>query len=497
MLFFLLFACSKEPNLYKVEPVSECRTQASSYGQLPSYFQRGEFTQPISEGKTGVYLLEDGAGSLAIRAWLAEQATKTIDVQYFIYSADNVGLISTAVLVEAAERGVKVRILVDDILAYGDADLLSIINEHDNVEVRIYNPNINIGKNIVQKVSATIRDFEEINQRMHNKTYIVDRSVSITGGRNLGDEYFDFNSDYNFRDRDVALLGGATNAVQDSFDHFWDDPHAVNISSLLETSSSDHVSLTLQKLLNYPCHPENYDPNFRKRVDAVFETFRDEKDRKLQWVDDIQFISDAPGKNETEGLKGGGLTTQALIELVDEAQKRLWIQTPYLVLSELGLSVFQKAEERGVDVKILTNSLASTDNYPAFAGYIKIRDELKNIGVEVYEMKPYAPDVMSLNTSGIPDTMDAKVGLHSKSLLIDNHISMIGSFNLDPRSANLNTECIVIVRDENITKEMAGYFEREMSEQNAWPSDPKNEKEAPLKDRILTWFSRLFAEEIL
>jgi cardiolipin synthase C len=175
----------------------------------------------------------------------------------------------------------------------------------------------------------------------------------------------------------------------------------------------------------------------------------------------------------------------------------MWIQTPYLVLSELGLSVFQKAEERGVEVKILTNSLASTDNYPAFAGYKKIRQDLKDIGVEVYEMKPYAPDVMALNTSGVPDKMDAKVGLHSKSLLIDDHISMIGSFNLDPRSANLNTECIVIVRDEKITKEMAGYFEREMSEENAWPSDPKNEKYAPIKDRIFTWFSKWVPEEIL
>ena len=204
------------------------------------------------------------------------------------------------------------------------------------------------------------------------------------------------------------MIGGVTQVVQDSFDHFWDDTHSVNISSLLESSSADEIDMTLQKLINYPCDTNHYHPNFRKRVDSVFETFANERNKKLQWVDNVQFISDAPGKNESKGLKGGGITTQSLIDLVDEAEERMWIQTPYLVLSELGLSVFQKAEERGVEVKILTNSLASTDNYPAFAGYKKIRQDLKDIGVDVYEMKPYAPDVMALNTSGVPEKMDAK-----------------------------------------------------------------------------------------
>ena len=162
---------------------------------------------PLMRTSTGVYSLEEGDVSLVSRAWLAEAAERTIDVQYFIFTADNVGLIAVDYLLRAADRGIQVRILVDDfMLEVGGAELLAL-DAHPNIEIRLYNPTANIGKNLPTKLFNLTTDFRGFNQRMHNKTFIVDGKVAITGGRNIADEYFDYDHEYNFRDRDVLLLG--------------------------------------------------------------------------------------------------------------------------------------------------------------------------------------------------------------------------------------------------------------------------------------------------
>ncbi len=164
--------------------------------------------------QTAVFVLEDGAGSMVSRAWLSEYAEKTMDIQYFIFSLDNVGLIACDYIVRAADRGVKVRILVDDIMVDADIDEVLTLNAHENIEIKIYNPGVNLGKNILGKLKKFATDFRLANQRMHNKTFTVDGRVTITGGRNIADEYFDYNREYNFRDRDVLLLGKITKENQ-------------------------------------------------------------------------------------------------------------------------------------------------------------------------------------------------------------------------------------------------------------------------------------------
>ena len=154
---------------------------------------------------TGVYVLEQGGGAFISRAWLSQNAENTIDVQYFIFSVDNIGLIVTDYLLRAAERGVKVRILLDDLMVDADTDDVLALDAHQNISIKIYNPNLNIGKNWCDKIVSLFTDFKGINQRMHNKTFIVDGNVAITGGRNIADEYFDYDHEYNFRDRDVLL----------------------------------------------------------------------------------------------------------------------------------------------------------------------------------------------------------------------------------------------------------------------------------------------------
>jgi phosphatidylserine/phosphatidylglycerophosphate/cardiolipin synthase-like enzyme len=166
-------------------------------------------------------LLEDGGGALAARGWLSREAQRSIDIQYFIFSADHLGLIALQELISAAQRGVKVRLLVDDLLHDGEAQILLAADSVPNLEVKIYNPSINIGKSFPGRLASVVSDFRGANQRMHNKTFIVDDQVVITGGRNIADEYFDFSLTYNFRDRDILLLGGISKDINDSFEQFW------------------------------------------------------------------------------------------------------------------------------------------------------------------------------------------------------------------------------------------------------------------------------------
>ena len=493
----LWMGCIHSSNLNSVEQFAECPTKPAYTGTLASQMN-SILPDNHDVHQTGVWMLEYGLEALLLRGWLAEQATQTLDIQYFIFSADNVGLISTAAMVAAAERGVRVRLIVDDVLAHGDESILRDIHQHPNIDVKVYNPNINIGKTLTEKSKNLLTQFDDINQRMHHKTFIVDGKVAVTGGRNVGDEYFDLNNDYNFRDRDVALFGGVVAAMNQGFDVFWDDAHSVSIHKLLEPVSKQISQQTLNNLRNYACTPKFFNPQFRAQMDAMPERLGQKiTSGELSWTDRVQYISDAPWKNDSEGLGGGSITTRRLLDLLAQAEQRIWIQTPYLILSDLGMNALKSARDKGIEVKILTNSLAATDNYPAFAGYKKVRNTLEDMGVKVFEMKPNAPDVMAMNHTGLPDKMDAEVGLHSKSMLIDENISVVGTFNMDPRSANLNTESFVVIRDATVTSRLATEFSRDMNADNAWPASKSNDKEAGLKRRLLTWISALVPDALL
>jgi len=228
------------------------------------------------QDKTGVYVLEDGSGSMVARAWLTEYAEKTIDIQYFIFSTDNIGLIACDYLVRAADRGVKVRILVDDIMVDADIEDILTFNSHKNISVKIYNPGVNLGKNIFQKTEKFSTDFKGANQRMHNKTFIVDDKVVITGGRNIANEYFDYDHEYNFRDRDILLLGKETSSVKASFETFWTSDLSQDVTKIIksdtEKSYSEH---SFDKLHEYACNPENFWPEVRTRIENLPDAFDD------------------------------------------------------------------------------------------------------------------------------------------------------------------------------------------------------------------------------
>lgn len=445
-------------------------------------------------------MLEDGGGSMIARAWLSEYAEKTIDVQYFIFSTDNVGLIACDYLVRAADRGVKVRILVDDIMVEAGVHEILTLDSHENIAIKIYNPGSNLGKNIFGKLKKVYTDFKGFNQRMHNKTFAVDGKVVITGGRNIADEYFDYDHEYNFRDRDVLLLGKETANIQKSFDEFWNSPISVPVTELVnEPKNNFNDSSRFERLHQYACNPDNFWPQVRERIQQLPQAFHSiQNSGGLVWLDSVYFVSDTPGKN----LNGyGGVCTEALIKLAKQAKTSIDIQSPYLITSEFGRKLFREAVKGGVKIRILTNSLASTDNLEAFNGYQRDRKELLETGVKIFEFRPDAMERYKVMTGALQENLNftPTFGLHAKSMVVDGKITVIGTFNLDPRSTNLNTECVTIIHSEKVAAVVLKGMEEEFKPENSWETtlESNPDSKAGIKKRTKAFTRRVVPKEIL
>lgn len=502
LLLISIASCSQPENSVTVEEVDFCeRIQRNDSVSLSTSL---EGMEGLLRSKSGVVVLENGGGSLVTRAWLTNHAEQTIDIQYFIFSTDNVGLIACDYLVRAADRGVKVRIIVDDIMVDADIEDILTLDSHANIDIKIYNTGVNLGKSILSKIKKFTTDFRSANQRMHNKTFIVDGKVVITGGRNIADEYFDYDHEYNFRDRDVLLLGKITKKVSASFETFWSNTLSVPVIELAgESEIIEEDENRFVRLHEYACNPENYWPQIRSRIENLNTTFDAIKNSgDLSWVDSIDFVSDEPGKNDgTSGLGGGGLTTSALIDLVKNANSAIEIQSPYLITSELSQNLFREAVDRGVKIRILTNSLASTDNLEAFASYQSDRKTLLETGVQIFEFKPDAAIRKKIMMSELQSTLEYApiFGLHAKSMVVDAKIAVIGTFNLDPRSANLNTECVTIIHSEKVAKEVLSGMEEEFKLENSWETtlDFNPDSEVDNVKRVKTWTRKILPKSIL
>jgi putative cardiolipin synthase len=454
--------------------------------------------------RTGVYVLEDGGGSLVTRAWLCENAEKSIDIQYFIFSTDNVGLIACDYLVRAADRGIKVRIIVDDIMVEAGVHEILTMDSHENIEIKVYNPGVNLGKNIFKKLSQFAFHFNKSNQRMHNKTFIVDNKVAITGGRNIADEYFDYDHEYNFRDRDVLLIGKSPTDITRSFEDYWNSTLCQPVANLVEDKTLNSADTTrFERLHQYACNPDNFWPQVKKQIKNLPKTFDSIRiNGKLIWTDSVQFISDMPGKNDgTNGLHGGGITTDVLTDLIKNAHSTVDIQSPYLIVTKEGLSLFEEAVSRGVEVNILTNSLASTDNVEAFSAYQKCRSQLLNAGVKLFEYKPDAAIRIQMLTGVLQKEINYApiFGMHAKSMVVDHHITVIGTFNLDPRSANLNTECFALINDTTIAKSVLNGMQQEYLPENSWQTTNSfnPDSEVGKWKRLKTFTRKLVPKSIL
>jgi phosphatidylserine/phosphatidylglycerophosphate/cardiolipin synthase-like enzyme len=493
----LLFSCTSQRASRKKSPdVSSNRSDSISIRQALSLGQEN------MNAKTGIFTLENGGESLLARLWLFAHAKKSIDIQYYSFSKDITGLIATDYIIRAADRGVKIRLLIDDGASRMRNDEIQLLESHENIEIRIYNAGIKLGRPD-RKARKSAKNIDRMTRRMHNKTLTIDDELTIIGGRNIADEYFDYKKKFNFRDRELMLVGEAVSEVKHSFDEFWNDKLTVPFKELSGKSKKWHNDPgRFDRLHTKAANEKKFSSGMRAKINTFPQLFTEHPNSvPLIWLNKVSFISDKPGKNEDREPRKGGICTDSIISLIKNAKVSLDIQSPYFIMTDGAEQLFGETIQRGVKIRILTNSLASTDQAATFSGYKKERDKILELGIEVYEYKPHPEVRFELMIPEVQQRYNYKgvLGLHSKSMIIDGTVSVIGSYNFDPRSADYNTECIAVMRSPEVAKHLSKFVNEEFLPANAWPitKECNPDSKATLKRRIKAVIYKVIPEKFL
>jgi len=424
------------------------------------------------EQASSVVLQESGWDALAQRLALVELAEHTIDIQYYIWNSDVSGLYLANRLYAAADRGVKVRVMLDDINLNEREDLLTALDAHPNIEIRVFNP-IPTRRGVTKWLNF-LGDFSRLNRRMHNKSFTVDGAFSIVGGRNIGDEYFDLSEQINFKDRDVLVSGDVVTDIQSGFVDYWNSRWAYPVELLggeVDTSLPTSDQITKPSYANYPSLPSNSSDASQLLTDVM---------KGAHWVD-ASYVYDDPIPKEVSDTDTPKRTAQYLSELVDTATDSVIMESAYLVFDDSQLDEWQELEQTGVDVKALTNSMASNDlvtNHSAYAGR---RQDMLEHGIDLYELKPDSELCVESTKDSTKCAPSVAYGLHTKSLVIDDRIASIGSFNFNLRSTYLNTESILVIKDQEVAKVLNEKMEQALTDDNSWHLE--------LKDGDVYWLS--------
>ncbi len=378
-------------------------------------------------GMSGVILVPDGLDAFASRAISARQAGRSLDVQYYIWKDDLAGHLLLNELWQAAERGVRVRLLLDDISTRGKDGALLAFDQHPNIEIRVYNPFRN--RDGLARLLEMVQRAWSITHRMHNKAWIADGRVAVVGGRNVGLEYFDAAEDVNFRDLDVVVFGPEVNSANAIFDAFWNSQAVVPISALNSKSARrlDAVMAGIRE--------EVESPEARRFLDLV-DTSDSVRRYFLQtlepyWSSSLRIMSDPPVKRNGDRRDGWLITP--ILEDLRSARGKALVVSPYFVPGPEGVVLMAQSVRAGVHVGVVTNSLAANDVLAVHSGYSRYRKQMLRHGVALYETKPgVATESSVFGSSG--------ASLHTKAYIVDDRRGFVGSFNVDPRSIDLNTE---------------------------------------------------------
>ena len=405
-------------------------------------------------GQSGFRLLAGGAEALQMRIALARAATKTLDMQYYIATEDTTGKLLLAAALYAADRGVRVRMLIDD-LNFHDIDrVMAALNTHANIEIRVFNPFGAAQQGVMQRTANFFTRIDSFTRRMHNKAMIADNRLAIVGGRNLGDEYFSASPTLQFRDLDVLAAGPVTRDISASFDAYWASASSYPLR-VLNHQTFDPKELDAMRDELRAHWRNNAEPYNAKPLNATplaRQIARDEIG--LVWAP-AEFQADAPDK--VARPKDGYVSPpmRRLVELMRDAKQEVLAFSPYFVPHDAGVKILGDTAARGVRVAILTNSLAATDAVAVQAGYGPYRVPLLRRGVELYEFKSQ-PRQQPARLFG----SRSRASLHAKAYVIDRRTLVIGSLNLDPRSAHLNTELALVIRSPALAQQVATIFAR-------------------------------------
>ena len=403
-------------------------------------------------GVSGATLIDDGLSAFVIRAAFARMATKTIDLQTYIYSNDFSSTVLISELRAAADRGVKVRILLDDYGTKSDIVDVMLLNQHPNIEVKVFNTVARRSRLLYYP--QFLMDFNRLNSRMHNKLFIVDNVAYITGGRNVGSNYFYPETAANFSDTDVLFLGDMTQYATDSFDEYWN--HHLSIpASVFPKAKSKKAMRKLEKHLAEMERKSAEDLNRYNTIISMAQREYKNKKFDFSWGRG-KFIADPPSKVEmtmAEKEDYRGDIVRALQELWDETNESAYISAAYFVPGQGGLEHLMNEEKSGVHLTILTNSLASTNAPTVYAKWEKYRKQLIESGADVYEFMLSAENLRAKEHDRARKRAHFSV-MHSKTIVFDDKISWIGSFNMDPRSAYYNTENVAIFESADFAQKL-------------------------------------------
>jgi putative cardiolipin synthase len=425
-------------------------------------------------GESGLRLVGEGPEAFAIRARSALLAGRSLDVQTYIWHADTTGKYLAHRLLEAADRGVRVRLLVDDMDARAKNQGFAAIAAHPNVDVRMFNPFKSRRCRLTQ-MAEMVGHFNRINHRMHNKTWIADNRIAIVGGRNLGDEYFGASEEVNFVDLDFALIGPIVRDASESFDRYWNagtthsmstlDPGGVTESALADVRAmlSEHAAVAEASAY---ADELRTDDSVKRLVAG---------DWPMTWTDTFQFVSDDPSKvSMPKGALERSHVRTMLIPVARGARRSLTLISPYFVPGEDGTQILVDAARAGKRVRVLTNSLIANDVAAVHGGYSRWRRALLEGGVELWELKPVPGSSVSPSLFG-----GSGASLHTKALSVDGERLFVGSYNIDPRSAWLNCEQGVFAGSEELATRLETIFDAQCERARAW--------KVTLRDGRLHW----------
>ena len=404
-------------------------------------------------GLTGVNVLLDGRDAFAARMMMADTAERSLDVQYYIWRNDTTGMLMLRALRAAAERGVRVRLLLDDNNTAGLVTSLAVLDAHPNIEVRLFNPYA--WRHV--RTLGLLADFKRLNQRMHNKSFTADGQATVVGGRNVGDEYFDATGQVLFADLDILAVGAVVAAVEKDFDRYWNSRSAYPVASLLAP-----VGPGVAAELSARQERAAMEPGARAYLDAMrSSTFVAELTQKtlpLEWVP-VELVSDDPEK-VLGGAPEAGLAYQ-LPGKFGEPARQVDLVSPYFVPGANWAARFELLARNGVKVRILTNSLEATDVKAVHAGYARWRKQLVASGVTLLELKRTWPAGGEPKRSAGPGGSSGS-SLHAKTFAVDQARMFVGSFNFDPRSADLNTEMGFVIDSAAMAQRMSAVLDKQI-----------------------------------
>jgi len=415
------------------------------------------------QGQSAFRLVSEGPEAFVMRSRSARLAGRSLDVQTFIWHSDLTGRFLTYRLLEAADRGVRVRVLVDDLDARRNNAGFAALAAHPNIAIRVFNPFVS-RQGVLGLIGESLTDFQRISHRMHNKTWIADNRMAIVGGRNIGDEYFGASDAVSFVDLDFAMIGPIVREASASFDRYWNSPSAYPMEMLDPVGVNARALATLRVSLDEAAAAIWTSPYAEAlREDAAVQQIV-AGGWAMQWSANYQFIADDPLKTTSRGHDlQRAKVRQALLRVVGKVQADLVLVSPYFVPADSITPLLRGAVQTGKRVRVLTNSLGATDVGVVHGGYSRYRQALLEGGVELWELK-------SLDGADVQRhaLRSSAASLHTKAMLIDRRIMFVGSYNLDPRSAWLNCEQGVLVESETLAQEMADVFALQVSGQRAW-----------------------------